>query len=159
PRMAEPFRDSAGRCPQHTFFYPIEDAEYDDHHVGRLAELCRAGFGDVEVHLHHDGESSDQLRELIERRIGRMHGAHGLLTKDETGRIAYGFVHGNWALDNSRPDGKWCGVNDELTILRETGCYADFTMPAAPSPCQTSTINSIYYAIDDPQRPKSHDRG
>src|SRR5262249_23154926 len=61
--------------------------------------------------------------------------------------------------DNSHPHGTWCGVNDELTILRETGCYADFTMPAAPNPCQTTTVNSIYYAIDDPHRPKSHDRG
>jgi hypothetical protein len=50
-------------------------------------------------------------------------------------------------------------VNNELTILRETGCYADFTMPAAPHPAQTRTINSIYYAIDDPHRPKSHDTG
>jgi len=71
----------------------------------------------------------------------------------------YGFIHGNWALDNSRPDGDWCGVNDEITILRETGCYADFTMPSAPDACQTTTVNSIYYAIDDPARPKSHDRG
>lgn len=32
-------------------------------------------------------------------------------------------------------------------------------MPAAPSRCQTRTVNRIYYAIDDPSRPKSHDRG
>jgi hypothetical protein len=50
-------------------------------------------------------------------------------------------------------------VNNELVVLREMGCYADFTLPAAPDPCQTSTINSIYYATDDPDRPKSHDRG
>ena len=29
----------------------------------------------------------------------------------------------------------------------------------APSDTQTSTINSIYYATDDPARPKSHDKG
>src|SRR5262249_32606165 len=34
-----------------------------------------------------------------------------------------------------------------------------FTMPSAPDPCQTSMVNSIYYAVDDPHRPKSHDRG
>jgi hypothetical protein len=62
-------------------------------------------------------------------------------------------------LDNSRPDGRWCGVNNEIDVLRETGCYADFTMPSAPASCQTTTINSIYYACDDPQRPKSHDTG
>ena len=45
-------------------------------------------------------------------------------------------------------------MNNELTVLRETGCYADFTMPSAPSPTQTSTVNSIYYATDCPPRPK-----
>src|SRR5713101_1254028 len=83
---------------------------------------------------------------------------HGLLRKRE-GRTLFGFIHGNWSLDNSRPDGRWCGVNNELQVLRETGCYADFTLPSAPSACQTRKINSIYYATDDPQRPKSHDTG
>jgi hypothetical protein len=50
-------------------------------------------------------------------------------------------------------------VNDELTILRETGCYADFTMPSAPEFTQTRIVNSVYYASSDAQRPKSHDRG
>ncbi|MEJ7636728.1 MAG: hypothetical protein WKF75_01760 [Singulisphaera sp.] len=50
-------------------------------------------------------------------------------------------------------------VNNEIDVLRETGCYADFTLPSAPSPTQTRQINSIYYASDDPRRPKSHDRG
>ena len=85
---------------------------------------------------------------------------HGLLSRDRrTGQLAYGFIHGNWALDNSRPDGRWCGVNNELDVLRETGCYADFTFPSAPSPTQPRKINSIYYAVDDPHRPRSHDRG
>ena len=72
---------------------------------------------------------------------------HGLLARRrDTGELPYGFIHGNWALDNSRPDGRCCGVNNELAILRETGCYADFTLPSAPSPAQTAKINSIYYA-------------
>ena len=50
-------------------------------------------------------------------------------------------------------------MNNEIEILRETGCYADFTLPSAPSPTQTRKINSIYYAVDDPHRPKSHDWG
>jgi hypothetical protein len=58
-------------------------------------------------------------------------------------RIAYGFVHGNWALCNSRPDGDWCGVNEELTVLAQTGCYADFTFPSAPSPTQPRMVNAV----------------
>src|SRR5207253_2080398 len=65
----------------------------------------------------------------------------------------------NWALDNARSDGRWCGVNNELDVLRETGCYADFTLPSAPSETQTRKINSVYWVVDDPSRPKSHDWG
>jgi hypothetical protein len=157
PRAVDGIRDSVGRCPQHTFFYPGD--EYDAEHVDRIGDLCRQGYGDVDVHLHHDGDTSQSLREKLEWFRETLHDRHGLLRKDHLGRVTYGFIHGNWALDNSRPDGHFCGVNDELTILRETGCYADFTMPSAPNPCQTTTVNSIYYAIDDPQRPCSHDRG
>ena len=149
--------DSAGRSPQHTFFYPGD--EYDPEHVDQIAGLCRQGHGDVEVHLHHRDDTSQSLREKLEDYVETLHNRHGLLERDRSGRITYGFIHGNWALDNSGPHGAWCGVNDELTILRETGCYADFTMPAAPDPCQTTTVNSIYYAIDDPHKPKSHDKG
>lgn len=157
PPLAERFADSRGAPPQHSFFYPAE--EYEPDLLEPLAEICRQGLGDVEVHLHHDADTSDGLRETLGRFTSALHGTHGLLEKDAIGRVTYGFIHGNWALDNSRPDGRWCGVNDEISVLLETGCYADFTMPSAPAACQTSTINSIYYASDDPLRPKSHDRG
>jgi hypothetical protein len=157
PRSVEGLEDSLGRPPQHTFFYPQE--EYEPEHLDALAELCHAGFGAAEIHLHHDGDTSSGVREKLAQFRDVLYERHGLLAKDDSGRITYGFIHGNWALDNSRPDGQWCGVNDEITILRETGCYADFTMPSAPADCQTSTINGLYYAIDDPRRPKSHDRG
>lgn len=157
PASVDSLTDSRGRSPQHTFFYPIET--YRPEHVERLMPLVRGGFGDIEVHLHHDRDTDDALRERLLTSVDRMHRDHGLFTADSTGRLRYGFIHGNWALDNSHPDGRWCGVNNELTVLVETGCYADFTMPAAPHPAQTRTINQIYYAQDDPERPKSHDTG
>ena len=73
------------------------------------------------------------LREKLQRYLETLHDRHGLLEKDATGRISWGFIHGNWALDNCRSDGRMCGVNNELDVLRETGCYADFTLPSAPS--------------------------
>jgi hypothetical protein len=158
PRLFGEFRDSDGRPPQHTFFFPIE--QYDAEHLDGLTELCRAGFGEVEIHLHHDGDTAETLRRTLEEGKEILASRHGLLSRHrETGELVYGFVHGNWALDNARPDGRWCGVNNELDVLRETGCYADFTLPSAPSPTQTRTINRIYYAVDDPERPMSHDRG
>lgn len=158
PRLLGGFRDHDGRPPRHTFFFPID--EYDAGHVDAVAGLCRDGFGEVEIHLHHDGDTSEALRERLLHFKALFDERHGLLPRHRrAGELAYGFVHGNWALDNSRPDGRWCGVNNELDVLRETGCYADFTLPSYPSATQTRTINSIYYAVDDPARPRSHDRG
>ena len=158
PLLCREIGDSFGRPPQHTFFYPLED--YQPKVLDRLSALCVRGLGDVEVHLHHEGETSAQLEDKLASYAEKLHLRHGLLRRDPaTGKIVYGFVHGNWALDNSLPGGRWCGVNDELKVLARSGCYADFTLPAAPSPAQTRTINAIYYATDDPQRPKSHDYG
>ena len=69
----------------------------------------------------------------------------------------YAFVHGNFALANSA-GGRFCGVDSEMKVLAETGCYADFTFPAFGSPAQPRKSNSIYYATDD-AGPKSYDRG
>lgn len=158
PKRFGNFRDADGRPPRHSFFFPID--EYDPSHVDGIAGLCRAGFGEVEIHLHHDNDTAEALRRRLLEFKTLFRERHGVLPHDRrSGDVKYGFIHGNWALDNSRPDGRWCGVNNELDVLRETGCYADFTMPSAPSPTQTRKINSIYYATDDPQRPRSHDRG
>jgi hypothetical protein len=158
PQMFASFRDSDGRPPRHTFFYPIE--QYNDSHVETLAGLCHAGFGEVEIHLHHNHDTDANLRRTLLHAKSMLASRHGLLSRRrDSDEIMFGFVHGNWALDNSRPDGEWCGVNNELDVLRETGCYADFTLPSAPSATQTRKINSIYYACDDPNRPCSHDTG
>jgi hypothetical protein len=158
PALFADCHDSDGRPPRHTFFFPID--QYDSQHVESLAGLCRRGFGEVELQLHHDHDNAANLRRTLERYKSLLAGRHGLLSRRRTnGEIVYGFVHGNWALDNSRTDGRCCGVNNELDVLRETGCYADFTLPSAPSTTQTRKINSIYYAKDDPAGPKSHDWG
>jgi len=158
PRLFSEFQDSDGRPPQHTFFYPIE--EYEPEYLDALSQLCHAGYGEVEIHLHHDNDNAENLRQSLLGFKETLSSRHGLLARDPiTGEPVYAFIHGNWALDNSRPDGQCCGVNNELDVLRETGCYVDMTLPSAPSATQTRTINSLYYAIDDPERPKSHDRG
>lgn len=157
PAMAAGLVDTDGRRPQHSFFYPVE--QYRDRHVDRLADLVERGDAEIEVHLHHDRDTSLNLRRTLVEFAGVLHDRHGLLTRHRDGSIGYGFVHGNWALDNARPDGRQCGVDDEISVLKSTGCYADFTLPAAPDVSQTRIVNSIYYAIDDPHRCKSHDSG
>jgi hypothetical protein len=81
------------------------------------------------------------------------------VVKSSSSAVRFAFIHGNWSLCNSRPDGDWCGVNEELGILAETGCYADFTFPSAPSSTQPKMVNAIYYAKDMPGRPRGADKG
>lgn len=157
PALAEKHRDSFGNAPKHTFFYPAE--EYDAELLDQLARLRERALGDVEVHLHHDNDTAHNFREVISGFARTLHERHGFLRRDEQGRVTYCFIHGNWALDNSRPDGRWCGVDNELDILVETGCVADMTMPSAPSDTQTRTVNAIYFARGRPGARKSHDTG
>lgn len=156
PEIARRHKDSEGRPPQHTFFYPEE--EYQAEHLDRLALLCKQGWGDVEVHLHHDADTAASFREKLIGFKELLHTQHGLLRRNASGVIEYSFIHGNCALNNSHPTGRWCGVDDETSILLETGCYADLTMPSAPDPTQTRKVNSIYYALPQTAR-RGHDDG
>ncbi|MCX5747750.1 MAG: hypothetical protein NT062_35240, partial [Proteobacteria bacterium] len=142
PRLAAEFRDSDGRPPRHGFFFPGE--EYRPYFMDRLADLCRAGLGEVEIHLHHDGDTRETLRPQLAQALHDF-AEHGHLTRTPEGGFRWAFIHGNWCLANGRPDGKWCGVDDELPLLHEMGCYADLTFPAAPDPSQPDKVNQIYW--------------
>lgn len=156
PAIASRHADSRGRRPQYTFYYPEE--EYRPEFLDVLAGLRAAGVADVDVHIHHDGEGEQNFIDRMSGFIETLAVRHGLLRRSN-GQIVFGFIHGNWALDNSRPDGRCCGLNNEITILRKLGCYADFTMPSAGSPTQARMVNTIYWAVDDPARPRSYDTG
>lgn len=153
PALASHFRDATGRGPRHTFFFPGD--EYDARLVEPLAELVQAGHAEIEVHLHHDADTRASLRGKLQRTLADL-GGHGVVPW-RSGRAAWAFIHGNWALANGRPDRRWCGVDDELTLLGELGCYADFTFPSAPDPCQPAIVNRIYYPRDDARR-RAYDR-
>lgn len=156
--LAAVHRDADGCPPQHTFFYPEE--EYLEEHLEKIAALCADGYGEVEIHLHHDNDHAENFVATLRRFNELLHAKHGALPRDpRTGLLRFGFIHGNWSLCNSRADGRWCGINNELVLLRELGCYADFTLPSAPSDTQTSMVNAIYYATDKPGQPRSHDSG
>ncbi len=156
PAIAARHADATGRPPQYTFYYPQE--EYRGQFLDALAEMKSRGIADVDIHIHHDGEGEQNFLDRMSGFIETLTTRHGLLRK-QNGRPVFGFIHGNWALDNSRPDGRFCGLNNELTLLRDLGCYADFTMPCGNSPSQSRVVNTIYWATDDPLRPRSYDRG
>jgi hypothetical protein len=149
--------DADGQTPQYSFFYPQE--EYRRDLLDGITEIVRLGVGDVEVHLHHDREQRETFIEKIQEYCKRLTQDHGLL-RQRNGRTIFAFIHGNWALDNSRPDGKWCGLNGEIALLNELGCYADFTLPSLPEPTQGRIVNQIYWCTNNPDnRPRSFDHG
>jgi hypothetical protein len=84
--------------------------------------------------------------------------SHGCLSiLDGVGAPRYAFVHGNFALANS---GKgYCGVDSELQVLADTGCYADFTLPSWPNPAQIAKINKIYECHPPLGRRAAHKHG
>src|SRR5262249_35900214 len=84
---------------------------------------------------------------------------HGCLSfLDDQGPPRYVFVHGNWALANSA-GGFFCGVDEEMQILGETGCYADMTLPSAPDATQTAKINTLYECRPPLNRRAPHRKG
>jgi hypothetical protein len=154
------FRDSNGRPPRHGFFFPGE--EYRPYFLDRIGELVRQGYGELEFHLHHDGDTAETLAPRVEEHLATF-AAHGHLSrtigKDKKERFQWAFIHGNWSLANGRPDRKWCGVDDELLMLYKLGCYVDLTFPSAPDPCQPDKVNQIYWPTGDLSKRRSYERG
>ncbi len=155
PALAAEFRDDDGRPPRHSFFFPGE--QYHPALVEPLAELCAAGLAEVEVHLHHDGDTRASLRPVLEQSLRDL-ASHGVVP-EVGGRPRWAFIHGNWALANARRDGRWCGVDDELDLLFELGCYADFTFPSSPDECQPRQTNALWYPEGDVRARRAHERG
>src|SRR5579863_1002691 len=146
PKLFADNRDADDRPFVHTYFYPAE--QYDRAHLTRMAEHCRDGWGEIEVHLHHGVGASDTAentrRQLVKFRdcLADEHGC--LAYAGESPEPRYVFVHGNFALANSNR-GRGCGVDGEMQILADTGCYADMTLPTARfHRAQTGKINSLY---------------
>jgi hypothetical protein len=147
-------RERFGHAPLHTWFYP---PHHGAEHLPQLAEMAHAGGGEVELHYHHRDDTAESLTRDLKRNLA-LYRRHGLLLESgEPPRTRFGFVHGDWTLDNAC-NGRFCGVNGELSILSSLGCWGDFTMPSG-NDAQTRKTNAIYYAVDDPSRHKSHDRG
>jgi hypothetical protein len=138
-------RDHDSTPFRHTNFFPAE--QYERPLLEMLSELQANGYGEVEIHLHHGVDSPDTAentrRALIEFRdiLAQEHKCLSREKNDATPR--YAFVHGNWALANSS-GGRFCGVDSEMQILQDTGCYADFTLPSVPYQSQVPRLNAIY---------------
>jgi hypothetical protein len=146
PRNFADFRDHEGRPLTHTYFYPAE--QYDHELLEQLAELCHAGWGEIEIHLHH-GMDKPATEESTRQQLVSFRDAlayqHGCLSYEAGSQMpGYSFVHGNFALANCA-GGYGCGVDTEMQVLADTGCYVDMTYPAAAfHPAQIAKLNSLY---------------
>lgn len=157
PNVADRYKDSDGKPPQHTWFYP---PHLDHRFLEDLVSLCKDGYGEIEMHLHHNHmepfpDTSETLRGKIQKCIDDYSNYGIFCLRDGSRKFA--FIHGDWSLDNSRGP-KICGVNNEISILKECGCYADFTFPSLGR-AQPAMVNTFYYAKDNPDRPKSYTWG
>ena len=158
-RMAGKHVDADGCPPRHTWFCEFLSAP-------ALEVLSRASFmglGEMEIHIHH-GTANDSGRDntarmaaMIDRYKATLGQFGACLTAEPAPRSFFGFIHGKWALDNSRIENGVrckCGVNQELDLLRAKGCYADFTFPAWGS-MQPTRFSKILACQDSPA-PKSY---
>lgn len=144
-KTGEAVRDCEGTKFRHTNFYPAE--QYFPEILDKMAQLQAEGLGETEIHLHHGVDAPDtaeNLRQALTDFRDCLADRHKLLSRfDGRGAPKYAFVHGNLALANSC-GGRFCGVDEEMQILAETGCYADMTLASAPDESQVAMINKIY---------------
>lgn len=110
-----------------TKFHPGGDRVATDEEIMHVL----GEFGaDMQIHIHHEswpdnGEALAQLIELLKDQRLRLLG----IPNDRP----WAFIHGCWALNAS--DLSVCLIENELSILVNGGCVADFTFPAGRSHC------------------------
>jgi hypothetical protein len=153
PKLADRHRDADGRPVQHTWFYPAEQPI--DRNMLALQKLVAAGYGEVELHLHHSHDTEESGRQRFVAGVAYLQKFGFLKTAD--GASHFAFIHGDWGLDNSLGP-QYCGNSRELAMLRDLGCFADYTFPSLFWEAQPPFVNNIYAATDD-GRPKSYDHG
>jgi len=161
PKVVDDRRDHDGRPLVHTYFYPAE--QYDAGLVEMLADHCHAGWGEVEVHLHHGffhPDTAENTRRVLTEFRDHLAFRHRCLaTEAASNQPRYAFVHGDFALANSVP-GCCCGVDSEMQILADTGCYADLTLPTGVwHAAQVARINSVYECALPLDRAAPHREG
>ena len=146
PQLALKHRDADGMYPKHTWFYALDLLCEEE--LAQLKHLVERGFGEVELHLHHSCDTPESLKKKLYEGLPYFH-KYGFMRPVADGTAGcFAFIHGNWSLNNACGD-KLCGVDNEIELLMDAGCYGDFTFPALYSPAQPRMINSIYYVNKD----------
>ena len=143
PQLAGKHVDADGVHPQHTWFYALDLMQEGE--LEKLRVLVESGYGETELHWHHDHDSPESFQEKLEAGLQTFH-RYGFMRSQGDGKPGcFGFIHGNWSLNNAR-GARYCGVDNEIELLKAAGCYGDFTFPALHCFAQPDMVNSIHYA-------------
>ena len=150
PELMHKHRDADGCMPKHSFFYALDLMQ--EHELALLKTWVASGYGEVELHWHHQHDTPSSFTQTLDAALPRFQ-AHGHLLPYDNQPACFAFIHGNWSLANAR-GAEFCGVDNEIALLKQRGCYADFTFPALFNAAQPSWVNAIGYC-----REHTHARG
>ena len=164
--MASQHTDADGRHPVHSYFLMWPACFDIDQQLVTLNTVTYNGLGEVEFHLHHGtlderrrpeaSATADMVAMTTEARDAWCRNG-AWVTAERVPQHPFAFIHGMWALDNSRiatpfdpndPRPVACGVNEELRMLSQLGCFADFTFPAYGS-MEPLITDSLFWVRDD----------
>ena len=149
PQIAKKHFDSDGHHPKHSLFYAMDLMH--EHELERLQHLVTEGVGEFELHWHHDHDTEETFSHKLTEAMKIFH-KYGYMKPYKEGQNAcFSFIHGDWSLGNSRGE-KYCGVDNEISLLMEAGCYGDYTFPALFNEAQPPMINNIYYSTNNDQK-------
>jgi hypothetical protein len=115
--------------------------------VQRLAEFCHLGWGRLKftcTGLTESITAEETEKQLTSFRDVLAHDHVCLSYEEGDAQPKYAFIHGNLTLANCA-NGFACGIDNEMQLLADTGCYVDMTyLTAVFHPAQIGMINSIY---------------
>lgn len=146
PRIVNKFTDWDGKRPQHTWFSALD--LIDENELAEMKKLVDDGLGEVELHWHHSHKSSSDFEGDFFEGMEIFHKYGFMLPYKDNQHSCFSFIHGNWSLNNARGD-QFCGINNEIKILKKHGCYGDFTFPALFSKAQPKYVNQICYTDEN----------
>lgn len=113
----------------------------------RLAEFCHLGWGRLKftcTGLTESITAEETEKQLTSFRDVLAHDHVCLSYEEGDAQPKYAFIHGNLTLANCA-NGFACGIDNEMQLLADTGCYVDMTyLTAVFHPAQIGMINSIY---------------
>ena len=134
PKVADEWREIDGHPFCHTYFYPAE--QYNKTLIEQLADHCRSGWGEIEIHLHH-GVSAHETPENTRRTLVEFRDAlvrHGFFWDRGLGFAEVCIRPRKLGTGKFRLRTLLRGRTEKMRILSETGRFADLTSAARPSP-------------------------